>query len=89
MRALLTALIIMSFSAPAFAADTMDAQKPTLIKGSKSYQVRYTKPTEAPEAVEPAAGVEMQQGQTEGNSAVAPSADDGYGKKEMKLHGKK
>jgi hypothetical protein len=91
MRALLSVLAIMAFAAPAFAAENIDTQKPTLIKGSKSYQVRYSKPASMkPEMVEPAAGVDTDKTSTEDMSAIATSSNEnGYGKKVMKLHGKK
>lgn len=89
MRALLSFLVVLAFAAPSFAAENAETAKPVLIKGSKSYQVRYAKPAPTPEAVEPAAGVDTDKGQTENQAAAMPSSDDGYGKKVMKLHGKK
>lgn len=92
MRTLLSLLVILAFSVPAYAADsTADSKKPVLVKGSKSYQIRYSNKSslETPATVEPAAGVENNSPKSESSPAVTPSSDEGYGKKAMKLHGKK
>lgn len=92
MRTLLSFLVILAFAVPSYAADNMaDGKKPVLVKGSKSYQVRYsTTPSVAtPATVEPAAGVEGATPKSENQPAMTPSSDNGYGKKVMKLHGKK
>ena len=92
MRALLSFLVIFAFAVPSYAADNMvDGKKPVLVKGSKSYQIRYSTKSsgDTPAAVEPAAGVETNGPKSENQPAITPSSDDGYGKKVMKLHGKK
>lgn len=58
MRLIFSVFMLVAFAAPAMADDANTSQKPALIKGSKSYQVRYTKTDKAPEVIEPAAGDE-------------------------------
>lgn len=89
MRFILSLFVLLAFAAPAMAAEYNDGQKPVMIKGSKSYQMRYTKPVASPASVEPAAGVEMDTVKSENTSEVAPSSDDKPAKKIMRLHGKK
>lgn len=89
MRFILSLFVLLAFAAPAMAAEFNEGQKPVMIKGSKSYQMRYTKPVASPASVEPAAGVEMDTVKSENTSAVATSIEDKTSKKMMKLHGKK
>lgn len=89
MRFILSIFVLLAFAAPAMAAENIETQKPVMIKGSKSYQMRYTKPVASPASVEPAAGVEMDTVKSENTSAVATSIEDKTSKKMMKLHGKK
>lgn len=89
MRFILSLFVLLAFAAPAMAAEFNEGQKPVMIKGSKSYQMRYTKPVASPATIEPAAGVEMNTVKSENPSAVAPSSDEKPSKKMMKLHGKK
>jgi hypothetical protein len=91
MRFILSLLALMAFTVPSMAAENSDTQKTILVKGSKSYQVRYSKPETmtSPATIEPAAGVEMQSPKGENQPAVAPSSDEPKPSKMMKLHGKK
>lgn len=92
MRFILSLVILLSFAAPSMAADIQDGQKPVLVKGSKSYQLRYTKSPDvkSPELVEPASGTENKASGAENASAIMASEDaDHPYKKPMKLHGKK
>jgi hypothetical protein len=89
MRFILSFLVLLAFAAPTMAAENNDVQKPTLVKGSKSYQVRYTKSVAGPESVEPAAGVEIQTQKTDHQSAIATVPEDKKSSKMMKLHGKR
>lgn len=96
MRVFLSVLVLLAFAAPSYAADSMtEGKKPVLVKGSKSYQIRYSNTSAAGSSaavssVEPAAGVEMSPSKTESQQSAVPSAtDEGYGKKVMKLHGKR
>jgi hypothetical protein len=89
MRFILSLFVLLAFAAPTMAAENTETQKPVMIKGSKSYQMRYTKPVMSPASVEPAAGVEMDTVKSENPSAVAPSNEEKATKKMMKLHGKK
>lgn len=75
MRFIFSLFALIAFAMPAMANDVNATQKPALIKGSKSYQVRYTKTDKAPEAIEPAAG-------DEANKQISPKA---VGQKEKQI----
>lgn len=89
MRFILSLFIIMAFVSPSIAAENKDDQKPSVVKGSKSYQVRYAKPAPSLESVEPAAGVEMQTPKDENPRVIQSEADESTPPKPMRLHGKK
>ncbi|HAJ90592.1 MAG TPA: hypothetical protein DCM27_06220 [Rhodospirillaceae bacterium] len=91
---ILSFLILVTLPFSVIAAD-YDQKQPILIKGSKSYQVRYHKPSASPvQNIEPAAGNE--DGKTisqDQKSAMPTGQSTGTGesqvKKSMILHGKK
>ena len=89
----LAVLIALPFSA--IASDYDQGNRPALIKGSKSYQVRYHKPTRAAVTqIEPASGVENSQDiiEKQKDSLLSKSQATGTDtkeKKQMRLHGKR
>ncbi|HPQ50414.1 MAG: hypothetical protein KDJ26_01520 [Alphaproteobacteria bacterium] len=95
MRALLLILVGFMLSVPAYAAET--SSKPSLVKGSKSYQSRSV-PTDGVDSnnvqsIEPAAGGDVSDEQGKIASKVGAAQDetaqDIKTKPQMVLHGKK
>lgn len=89
MRSIIIAFSLLVLPTLAIAAENSDAPKQVLVKGSKSYQVRYAKPTQNVDLIEPAAGNEIENLKKDNASHNTSSDDDAVSKKEMKLHNRR
>lgn len=90
MRFVLSLFVLLAFSAPSFASENNEIQMPILVKGSKPYQMRYSKADASPAAVEPAAGIEMGDIKSSEHAGENLRTNEEMSpKKVMKLHGKR
>lgn len=87
MRAVIMSLAVLLIASPAFAAD---GAKPSIIKGTKSYQSRVvTKDNQDVQSIEPAAGADVAADEKADAPVQAAPSQDAPQKPVMKLHGKK
>ena len=87
MRAFILSFVVLLIASPAFAADTA---KPSIVKGTKSYQSRVVTSDEpSVQAIEPAAGAEIATDEKTNTPVQAAPSEDEASKPVMKLHGKK
>lgn len=87
MRAFILSFAVLLIASPAFAAD---AAKPSLVKGTKSYQSRVvTKDSQDVQSIEPAAGADVSVDEKADTPVQAAPSQDAPQRPVMKLHGKK
>lgn len=87
MRSFLLSLAVFLIASPAFSAE---GAKPSIVKGTKSYQSRVvTKNDPSVQSIEPAAGTDAASDEKTNAPVEAVPSQDETSKPVMKLHGKK
>ncbi len=87
MRSFLLSFAVLLIASPAFAAD---GAKPSIVKGTKSYQSRVvTKDEPSVQSIEPAAGADVVADEKANTPVEAVPSKEETSKPVMKLHGKK